>query len=79
MLLAAVSTGSLHQILQWHHMVTRAGYPPDSVRNLTITTLFDGLFHAATWIATVGLSAWSGDRLLGGLGDGASSPSARCS
>jgi uncharacterized membrane protein len=20
----------LHQILQWHHMVTNAGYPPDT-------------------------------------------------
>jgi uncharacterized membrane protein len=71
----------LHQILQWHHMVTSAGYPADSVRNLTINTLFDGLFHAATWIATaVGLMvlhravrrgyAWSGHRLLGGMAIG---------
>ena len=43
----------LHQILQWHHMVTSAGYPPDSVRNLELNTLLDGLFHAATWIFTV--------------------------
>ena len=21
----------LHQVLQWHHMVTSAGYPPDSL------------------------------------------------
>ena len=43
----------LHQILQWHHMVTSAGFPADSVRNLEINTLLDGLFHAATWIFTV--------------------------
>jgi len=28
----------LHQVLQWHHMVTSAGYPPDTVRNLEINT-----------------------------------------
>src|SRR5687767_13884527 len=39
-----------HQILQWHHMVTSAGYPPDSVRNLQINTLWDGLFHASTYV-----------------------------
>jgi uncharacterized membrane protein len=68
----------LHQILQWHHMLTSAGYPPDSVTNLTINTLFDGLFHASTWVAVaVGLyllhrairrgRAWSGRRLVGGM------------
>ena len=71
----------LHQILQWHHMLTSAGYPADSVPNLTLNTLFDGLFHAATWIAiAVGLVllhraicrgyAWSGYRLLGGMAIG---------
>jgi uncharacterized membrane protein len=71
----------LHQILQWHHMLTSAGYPADSVRNLTINTLFDGLFHALTWIATAaGLVilhravrlgfTWSGRRLLGGMAIG---------
>ena len=43
----------LHQVLQWHHMVTSAGYPPDSVDNLELNTLLDGLFHAATWLFTV--------------------------
>jgi uncharacterized membrane protein len=68
----------LHQILQWHHMLTSAGYPADSVRNLTINTLVDGLFHASTWIAiAVGLfllhravrrgRGWSGRRLFGGM------------
>jgi uncharacterized membrane protein len=71
----------LHQILQWHHMLTSAGYPPDTVPNLNLNTLFDGLFHAATWIATaIGLwmlhravrrrRAWSGRRLLGGIAIG---------
>ena len=39
----------LHQILQWHHIATSAGYPPDSVANLRFNTLLDGLFHAATY------------------------------
>lgn len=56
----------LHQILQWHHMLTSAGYPPDSVRNLQINTLADGLFHAATWVLTfVGLLMLWGARQAG--------------
>src|SRR3712207_6601607 len=39
-----------HQVLQWHHMLTSAGYPADSVRNLEINTLWDGLFHASTYL-----------------------------
>lgn len=67
----------LHQLLQWHHMVSSAGYPPDSVRNLRINTFFDGLFHAGTYVFVVlGLFMlwrtahrshlwWSGKLLLG--------------
>jgi len=40
----------LHQVLQWHHMVTSAGYPPDNVENLKLNTLLDGLFHLGTYI-----------------------------
>ena len=43
----------LHQILQWHHMVTSAGYPADTLHNLEINTFFDGLFHASTYIFVV--------------------------
>jgi uncharacterized membrane protein len=43
----------LHQILQWHHMLTSAGYPPTSVENLEINTLWDGLFHATTYVFVV--------------------------
>lgn len=43
----------LHQLLQWHHMVSDAGYPPDTVANLRINVLADGLFHAATYIFVV--------------------------
>ncbi len=40
-----------HQLLQWHHMVT-VPFPPQSLSNLKLNTLADGLFHAATWILT---------------------------
>lgn len=43
----------LHQILQWHHMVTSAGYPADTVENLEFNTLLDGIFHAATYVFVV--------------------------
>jgi uncharacterized membrane protein len=69
----------LHQILQWHHMLTSAGYPADSVRHLEINTLFDGLFHALTYgFVVAGLilfwraarsphQPWSVRRILGGI------------
>ena len=40
----------LHQVLQWHHMLTSAGYPPNSVSNLEFNTLWDGIFHLSTYI-----------------------------
>jgi uncharacterized membrane protein len=43
----------LHQVLQWHHMLTAAGYPPTSVENLEVNTLWDGLFHATTYVFVV--------------------------
>jgi uncharacterized membrane protein len=43
----------LHQVLQWHHMLSSAGYPPDTLHNLQVNTFFDGLFHASTWLFVV--------------------------
>ena len=43
----------LHQILQWHHMLTSAGYRADSVHNLQVNTLWDGVFHASTYVFVV--------------------------
>jgi uncharacterized membrane protein len=34
-------------------MLTDAGYPPTSVENLEINTLWDGLFHATTYVFVV--------------------------
>jgi uncharacterized membrane protein len=42
----------LHQLLQWHHMLTgdRGGEPSDTVAGLEANTLADGFFHLATWV-----------------------------
>ena len=42
----------LHQVLQWHHMLT-ATSPPTSVGSLELNTLWDGLFHTMTYVFTV--------------------------
>jgi uncharacterized membrane protein len=39
----------LHQILQWHHMVSDVE-PVDTVAGLRLNTLADGVFHAGTWV-----------------------------
>jgi uncharacterized membrane protein len=69
----------LHQILQWHHMATSAGYPATTVENLELNTLLDGLFHTCTYtFVALGLFAlwrrahnvhlrWSGKMLAGTL------------
>ena len=41
----------LHQILQWHHMVSAAeGHAATTVRGLEFNTLWDGLFHAVAYL-----------------------------
>jgi Predicted membrane protein len=42
----------LHQILQVHNMLS-AKYPPDTLVNVEINMVWDGLFHAFTWLMTV--------------------------
>lgn len=56
----------LHQVLQWHHMLTSHGdYPATTVAGLEVNTLWDGLFHATTYIAVaVGFALlWRASRL----------------
>jgi uncharacterized membrane protein len=45
----------LHQVLQWHHMLTGdgGGEPMDTVAGLETNTLVDGFFHVATWMLVV--------------------------
>jgi len=39
----------LHQVFQWHHMVSDVGdYPTTTVAGLEVNTLADGFFHLAT-------------------------------
>jgi uncharacterized membrane protein len=50
----------LHQILQWHHLLTgdRGGEPADTVAGLEANTLADGFFHLATWVlVAIGMAA----------------------
>jgi uncharacterized membrane protein len=59
----------LHQILQWHHMVSHVEeYPVTTVAGLEANTLADGFFHVATWFFVFGgsiaaLTAWRSGRL----------------
>ena len=44
----------MHQILQWHHVLTDYGkhssFPATTVSSLEENTLADGLFHISTWV-----------------------------
>jgi uncharacterized membrane protein len=45
----------LHQLLQWHHLVSNI-YPPTDLEALELNTLWDGIFHSAMYIVVaVGL------------------------
>jgi uncharacterized membrane protein len=40
----------IHQILQWHHMVSHVeGSPMTTLEGLELNTLADGLFHLVAW------------------------------
>jgi uncharacterized membrane protein len=66
----------LHQVLQWHHMLS-SWYPVNTIENLELNTLWDGIFHSATYLFVLaGLFIlwrnaktkhlyWSGDLLVG--------------
>jgi len=42
----------LHQILQWHHMLSSVR-PVKTVSDIELNMVWDGLFDASTWIITV--------------------------
>ncbi|WP_431986853.1 DUF2243 domain-containing protein [Streptomyces griseoflavus] len=51
----------LHQLLQWHHMLTSTNhdhigvkyYNPKTVSGLEMNTVWDGIFHTVCWIAVL--------------------------
>jgi uncharacterized membrane protein len=67
-----------HQLFQIHNMLS-AKLPPDNLVNAKINMVWDGLFHALTWLMTaLGLALlwhagkerdvpWSGRTLLGAM------------
>ncbi len=68
----------LHQILQWHNMLS-AKIPPNDLVSAKANMIWDGLFHAGVWLLTVaGLAMlwragsradvpWSGRSFIGAL------------
>ena len=58
----------LHQILQWHHLVSHTdSHPVSTVPGLEANTLADGLFHVVAWLFVVAASVvtiaqWRRDR-----------------
>ena len=42
----------LHQILQWHHLISTK-LPPDDLAALQANTLADGIFHQVMWVIVV--------------------------
>ncbi|HEX8355314.1 MAG TPA: DUF2243 domain-containing protein [Pyrinomonadaceae bacterium] len=69
---------ALHQILQWHNMLS-ARIPPNDLVSAKVNMFWDGLFHAAVWVMSgIGLALlwragsrsdvpWSGRTFLGSL------------
>lgn len=43
----------LHQLLQWHHMLS-SWYPVNSLDNLKLNTRWDGAFHSLTYLFVLG-------------------------
>lgn len=59
----------LHQIFQWHHMVSHVEeYPMTTLAGLEVNTLADGFFHVVTWLLVLAgsitaITAWRQGRL----------------
>jgi len=47
----------LHQILQWHNMLSSV-HPPVDLRSMKYNMLWDGLFHAVAWAVTATGVVW---------------------
>ena len=59
----------LHELLQWHHMLTATDrYPSTTISGLEANTLADGLFHVSTWVFVfvgmwLAVAAWRQGRM----------------
>lgn len=59
----------LHEILQWHHILSSVPeHPTDTVAGLEVNVLADGFFHVVTWLlvmagTTMTVVAWRQGRL----------------
>lgn len=59
----------LHEILQWHHILSSVPeHPTDTVAGLEVNVLADGFFHVLTWLlvmagTTMTVVAWRQGRL----------------
>jgi uncharacterized membrane protein len=42
----------LHQLLQWHQMLS-SWFPPTTIENIKLNTFWDGIFHSATYMFVV--------------------------
>ena len=42
----------LHQILQWHNMLSN-WMPPTTLEAMHVNMVWDGLFHAVVWLVTL--------------------------
>jgi uncharacterized membrane protein len=60
----------LHQLLQWHHMVSELE-ATDDVPGLETNTTWDGIFHACAWAVTLAgaVLLWRARRRPGGPWD----------
>ena len=47
----------LHQVLQWHHLVSEYR-PVDDLRDLEVNTFWDGVFHLGAWVLVVAGLVW---------------------
>ena len=48
----------LHQVLQWHHLVTEIR-PVEDLADLRANTLWDGVFHLAAWLVVLAGLLWT--------------------
>jgi hypothetical protein len=60
----------LHQLLQWHHMLSTAGYPPDTIENLRVNTLRTGSSTRRPMALSWPASCCSGDGRIGRISGG---------